>query len=810
MPSEAQMEHPPMALLVGSVPCPLEAQTGCAVEAGWRFSHVGDIYAAMAALLRTDRPRPDAVLVLAESLRGDESRFFDVLARRWPGLPAGAVCCVSPEDRRLEACRRRGVAVLAAQAVAGWLGHQRPPELPGPGVAPASPGEKSPSAALGATPAVPVAQPPSAVVPAPVPPVFSPEVLDPPSPPAGVEVTLDLPDELADLSDLDETQAEPVDHTEYGPADLPDGEDEPGGPQAADGKSSPDAVASRANLDEVTDLDEGGDGGHDLSPRVPLTPWSDVPRPERRRPERRSSLRDRQGQPGPSAAVDPADVSPPGAKAAGQNAQAGSLPETSGGAAPTTGNGKPASSNRSSTGSGWEHGLLTPEELRALLQESDDVRSGAGAAMSTVAASGTIASVLVIGPEAVAQALQASCSQERIDRVDDVLAGLEQLGSGGIRTVFVWTASLPGRAAAALSAMRELLAPGAGVYLVARPEEEPQARSLAVGEAVDYMIWPLQKSEIARVLGVRPGRPEAPRQAEVVAAPDVGLTRLAEAIGAAGADLSACLDRVTAAVAEHLHARGCTIELPEMMSICGEAIGEPVLAVDLDLGGGRKGRLAVGPRHSGAYAAADAVALQGYGVLVATVCRLALEASHWRQEAQTDGLTGLLNRRGLELKLPVLLARARRQRTTVTVLLFDMDDFKHYNDAYGHNVGDEILRETGQLFVRHCRKHDLVARYGGDEFVVVFWEADEPRVAGSKPPRDVLAVLTRFRKALERHEFSSLGPEAQGVLTISGGLVTFPWEAGSAGELIARADEALLHAKRQGKNRIWLVGQGSR
>jgi diguanylate cyclase (GGDEF)-like protein len=428
--------------------------------------------------------------------------------------------------------------------------------------------------------------------------------------------------------------------------------------------------------------------------------------------------------------------------------------------------------------------------------------------MSTLTlGSAALASVLLIGPESVAEALQDCCGRAQpIARADDALAGLERLASGGVRTVFVWMAGLPGRATAAIAAMRELLGTGAKIYLIARPDEEPAARILAAGDADDYVIWPLQNDEMARVLDTRPAVARQDRPSPPVI--DAGIVRLAEVLASAESDLSSCLDRAAAIVMDQLHARGCTIELPEMMSVCGEAIGEPVLAADMDLGAGRKGRLAVGPRRSGAYTAVDAGLLQACAMMLATVSRLAISADCWRQKAQTDELTGLLNRRGLMQALPDLLEQARCQRTPVTVLLFDMDNFKHYNDAYSHSAGDEILRETAQLFVRHCRKHDLVARYGGDEFMVVFWEANEPRVAGSKPPRDVLAVLDRFRKALERHEFRSLGPEARGALTISGGLVTFPWEAGSASELITRADEALLLAKQQGKNRIWLVGHG--
>ena len=122
-------------------------------------------------------------------------------------------------------------------------------------------------------------------------------------------------------------------------------------------------------------------------------------------------------------------------------------------------------------------------------------------------------------------------------------------------------------------------------------------------------------------------------------------------------------------------------------------------------------------------------------------------------------------------------------------------------------AGDEIIRVTGELFQRHCREQDIVTRYGGDEYAVVFWDPEGPRLAGSSHPGCAISVLERFTEALKTQRFPRLGPSGVGRLTISGGLATYPWDASTREDLVKRADEALLAAKRAGKNRIFLIGE---
>jgi GGDEF domain-containing protein len=150
----------------------------------------------------------------------------------------------------------------------------------------------------------------------------------------------------------------------------------------------------------------------------------------------------------------------------------------------------------------------------------------------------------------------------------------------------------------------------------------------------------------------------------------------------------------------------------------------------------------------------------------------------------------------------------------VTLLLFDIDDFKKYNDQFGHGTGDEILRQAAALMRRCTRQHDLVARIGGDEFAVVFWDKEGPRQPRdpkpgvvSRPPQQPLQVFERFKRLIASEEFPLLGETGKGSLTVSAGLAVFPWDANDPESLIREADKRLLFgAKKNGKNTIQIVG----
>ncbi len=181
---------------------------------------------------------------------------------------------------------------------------------------------------------------------------------------------------------------------------------------------------------------------------------------------------------------------------------------------------------------------------------------------------------------------------------------------------------------------------------------------------------------------------------------------------------------------------------------------------------------------------------------------LAEQHAQLRRAAFTDPLTGAWNRRYFDGFLARTVAHAREHRRCLTVLLFDIDDFKQYNDDHGHAAGDEILIETVRLLRTVVRPSDRVCRLGGDELAVVFHDPDAPREPGSHHPASVLQATERFRRQLATAQFSKLGAEARGRLTVSAGIATFPWDAQGPQDLVAHADRRLLESKRAGKNAL--------
>jgi diguanylate cyclase (GGDEF)-like protein len=172
-----------------------------------------------------------------------------------------------------------------------------------------------------------------------------------------------------------------------------------------------------------------------------------------------------------------------------------------------------------------------------------------------------------------------------------------------------------------------------------------------------------------------------------------------------------------------------------------------------------------------------------------------------RSLAITDELSGAFNRRYFLKYMSSLLEKAKENRSRVTLLLFDIDDFKRYNDTFGHASGDAIIRELIKLLRACTREYDLVARIGGDEFAVVYRDNEAPRQPNSEHPKDVLVATERFREAIRNHQWPQTC-NIKGEVSISGGLATFPWDADNLETLMAKADEALLKAKAAGKNVI--------
>lgn len=169
--------------------------------------------------------------------------------------------------------------------------------------------------------------------------------------------------------------------------------------------------------------------------------------------------------------------------------------------------------------------------------------------------------------------------------------------------------------------------------------------------------------------------------------------------------------------------------------------------------------------------------------------RLQREFQH---DASVDALTGLHNRRWLDETFARQIARCAEGGEEATLIILDIDHFKHYNDSQGHLGGDRALRALGKTLASHIRPNDLAARYGGEEFAVL--------LPGTNMAQAV-AVAERLRIGAEKTEILSPDGEKLPTITISLGLATMQGRS-TLEALIAAADEALYRAKQNGRNRI--------
>lgn len=162
----------------------------------------------------------------------------------------------------------------------------------------------------------------------------------------------------------------------------------------------------------------------------------------------------------------------------------------------------------------------------------------------------------------------------------------------------------------------------------------------------------------------------------------------------------------------------------------------------------------------------------------------------------TDDLTGLHNRKYLQERLDQEIARAKRYKTPLSCLLFDIDFFKVVNDMYGYEWGDVLLKNLADKLKQMVRKEDVLTRYGDEEFILILPNTTE---------ENAFLFGERFRRDIEKMEFIPAGEEERHPITISGGISTYPCLPNveeDANTVIRYAEHALYNAKRRGKNKI--------
>jgi diguanylate cyclase (GGDEF)-like protein len=167
-----------------------------------------------------------------------------------------------------------------------------------------------------------------------------------------------------------------------------------------------------------------------------------------------------------------------------------------------------------------------------------------------------------------------------------------------------------------------------------------------------------------------------------------------------------------------------------------------------------------------------------------------------RSQSIRDPLTGLFNRRFMEESLELEIRRASRNQRPLGMIMIDLDHFKYFNDTFGHEAGDLLLKELGALLKSNIRGEDIACRYGGEEFTLILPE-------GSSSVTRQRAEF--YKDAIQRMDVHFRG-RPLGKITASMGVAIFPEHGRTAKALVAAADKALYRSKSAGRDRVTMAG----
>ena len=186
--------------------------------------------------------------------------------------------------------------------------------------------------------------------------------------------------------------------------------------------------------------------------------------------------------------------------------------------------------------------------------------------------------------------------------------------------------------------------------------------------------------------------------------------------------------------------------------------------------------------------------------LVAQIGALALHNAaayiEMKVTADMDGLTRVFNKRHMTNTLSEHVYQTQQQVSSLAIFLFDIDNFKNYNDVHGHVAGDKLLQMLAALVKENVRKDDIFGRFGGEEFLLILPNTNAARALG---------VAEKVRAIIAAHPFPHAPDQPLGCVSVSGGIAECPNDARDSTRLLAAADKALYAAKRQGRNRVLAV-----